>query len=154
MQQKHAANSATVIVQQPSYTPQMIIQGGNRNSRNKPIGKDGKREWSVGLCGCGDEGGCGTCFLAWCCPCIVYGRNKKRFAALQSGKKPESVGCCNGDCLLHCCLSASTRPDIRARYNIRGGCCSDCFAVICCTPCELAQEHVELQLEEKSMGTF
>ncbi|KAF9254243.1 PLAC8-domain-containing protein [Marasmius fiardii PR-910] len=152
------------VQQQPGYTPQMMVQAGNRNAKNKPVGADGKRDWSVGLCGCGDEDGCGTCFLAWCCPCIVYGKNKKRFAALQSGRRPDrDVGGCNGDCWLHCCLTsfgwgwvlqASTRSDIRARYNISGGCCGDCCTALCCTPCELAQEHIELELEERSMGNY
>ncbi|KAJ8095556.1 hypothetical protein PM082_023085 [Marasmius tenuissimus] len=162
MEKQYSYNgSNTMTVTQPGYTPQMTI--GNRNAKNVPVGPDGKRDWSVGLCGCGDEdGGCGTCFLAFCCPCIVYGKNKKRFASLQSNQRPDpDVGSCNGDCWLHCCLTcfgwgwvlqAASRPDIRGRYNIRGGCCGDCCTAFCCTPCELAQEHIELSLEERSMG--
>ncbi|KAF9254269.1 PLAC8-domain-containing protein [Marasmius fiardii PR-910] len=136
--------------------------GGNRNSKNKPLDQDGKRDWSVGICSCEDENGCGTCCLAWICPCVVYGKNRKRFNSLQSGRGRErDPGGCNGDCWVHCCLVAlgwgwviqiSSRSEIRARYNIRGGCLGDCCAAYWCTPCELAQEHIELDLEERTMA--
>ncbi|KAK7029650.1 hypothetical protein VNI00_014348 [Paramarasmius palmivorus] len=149
------------VMMQPGYTPQMSV-GGNRNAKNKPVGPDGKRDWSVGICGCGDEdGGCGTCFYAWCCPCIVHGQNKQRFAALQRGSPEPDPGCCSGDCWLHCCLTGFgwgwvlqmlNRSNVRERYGISGGCCGDCWTALCCTPCELAQERIELQLEEQSYG--
>ena len=46
---------------------------------------------------------------------------------------------------------ACTRSDIRERYAIEGDCCSDTFAAMCCTPCELAQESLELQVEENAL---
>jgi len=42
------------------------------------------------------------------------------------------------------------RGNVRRRYKIKGGQCSDCFTSLCCMSCELAQEFQELELEEKS----
>ena len=39
-----------------------MIAGGNRNVMNRPIGGDGKRDWSYGLCDCFSD--CGLCKLA------------------------------------------------------------------------------------------
>jgi hypothetical protein len=39
----------------------MQVVGGNRNSKNRPIGRDGKRDWSFTLFGC--FGRCGLCML-------------------------------------------------------------------------------------------
>lgn len=93
---------------------------------------------------------------------------------------PENGGsCCSGDCMLHAFISVIVggwllqvrspikpferwasdndypfqcmqRDNIRQRYKIKGGCWSDCCTALCCTPCELAQESKELELEEKT----
>lgn len=110
--------------QQPGLQPAMLPNGGNRNAKNLAMGPAG-REWSYGLCACcGDPGTCKfpisfmffqetdayrhgtnlTGFFAWCCPCIVYGRLKRRFEHLNSTGYPLQVGgCCNSDCMLYCC---------------------------------------------------
>ncbi|KAH8085965.1 PLAC8-domain-containing protein [Cristinia sonorae] len=148
--------------EQPVATPQMSVGGGgNRNALNKSFDKDGKREWSYGLLGC--FGDCGTCITSTFCPCIVYSRNKSRIAHFQQNGTPhpnggEGVG---GACAVYsvlCCVGLSwilqigTRGDVRGRYSIAGGTFGDCLASCCCTPCELTQEHREIELEEQHMG--
>ena len=46
--------------QQPMATMGMNVpNGGNRNAKNLPFDRNGEREWSNGLCGCGSD--CGNC---------------------------------------------------------------------------------------------
>lgn len=103
----------------------MQVLGGNRNAKNCPVGSDGKRDWSHGLCDC--FGSCGTCTLIqhsylyvsnqlsnhlsvgcmsiWC-PCIVYSKNKQRLRNLKTHGTPLPGGgdTCDGDCCLYCGL--------------------------------------------------
>ncbi|EEB87457.1 hypothetical protein MPER_15185, partial [Moniliophthora perniciosa FA553] len=151
--EKGYSNGSNMMTMQPGYTPQMSIGGGNRNIKNKPLNSDGKRDWSVGLCSCGDEdGGCGTCFYAWCCPCIVHGKNKQRFDHLQRNNSPDPEGgsTCSGETgpsnvegVATDAFQMINRTNVRERYGIDGGFCGDCCTALCCTPCELAQERNE-----------
>ncbi|EKM76902.1 hypothetical protein AGABI1DRAFT_44341 [Agaricus bisporus var. burnettii JB137-S8] len=140
----------------------MASAGGNRNAKNQPMGPDG-REWSNGICDCCNEPG--TCIKAWCCPCIVYASNKQRLEHLERNGAPDPEhggGCCSGPCCLHAsillCFGAGFvlqflhRGDTRKRYNIKGGMCGDCCTSFWCSPCDLTQEHQEIELEEKSFG--
>lgn len=45
--------------------------------------------------------------VSWCCPCITYGRNKRRYEHLNSKgtPDPEQGGLISSDCLLHGCIS-------------------------------------------------
>ncbi|KAJ7281372.1 PLAC8 family-domain-containing protein [Mycena rebaudengoi] len=138
-----------------------VAAGGNRNAANKMFDANGKREWSHGLCDC--FGDFGTCCVAWWCPCITYGKNKARLQHLtaQGFPDPEGGGSCNGPCWGYCCLTTFTgfgfilqainRGEVRARYSIDGGGCTDCLASWCCTPCDLTQASREIELEEKSL---
>ena len=56
--------------------------GGNRNSLNKPVKPSGQRDWSFGICDCFSA--CQTCFFAWCCPCLAYGKNSSRLRHLDT----------------------------------------------------------------------
>ncbi|KAJ3565399.1 hypothetical protein NP233_g7661 [Leucocoprinus birnbaumii] len=130
--------------QQPQATPGMMIGGGgNRNAKNLPMDADG-RDWSNGLCDCCDAPG--TCLLAWCCPCIVYSKNKHRYEHLNSKGSPDPD---HGGGWI---LQFMQRGNVRSRYNIKGGGCGDCCTAFWCSPCELTQESAELELEEKSFG--
>jgi Cys-rich protein (TIGR01571 family) len=44
-----------------------------------------------------------------------------------------------------------SRGDVRGRYHIAGNGCTDCMSACCCGPCELTQEHLEIEEEEKIM---
>ncbi|KAI9459155.1 PLAC8 family-domain-containing protein [Lactarius psammicola] len=137
-----------------------MAPGGNKNALNREVGTDGQRDWSTQLlCDC--SGGFGLCCLATWCPGVVFGRNKQRLRHLQSQGRPLPGGgtYVNGDCAIYCCLAAprfawilgiGERTDIRARYSIRGSTVEDCLTSWCCTPCALTQEHLEIELEEKS----
>ncbi|KAF8635773.1 hypothetical protein AX17_003860 [Amanita inopinata Kibby_2008] len=148
---------------QPQPTMGMTVApGGNKNSKNLPYNAEGKREWSHGLCDCFDD--CGTCMLSWCCPCMVYSKVKRRAEYLNTHGKPdpEQGGSgCDGDCMLHCCLTGIfgagwvlqifNRGVVRNRYNIAGEGFGDCCTACFCTPCELTQESREIELEERSL---
>ncbi|KAF8157207.1 PLAC8 family-domain-containing protein [Crassisporium funariophilum] len=138
----------------------MSVAAGNRNVKNLPVGGDG-REWSNGLCGC--CGDFGTCLVACCCPCIIYGKVKNRYEHLNSKGYPDpnKGGCCSSSCMVHGLLvwcgvgfimQMMNRSSVRGRYNIKGGGCGDCCSAFCCTPCELTQESRELELEEQTYG--
>ncbi|KAF8808549.1 hypothetical protein BYT27DRAFT_7096379 [Phlegmacium glaucopus] len=137
------------------------ITASNRNMKNLPMGPNG-REWSNDLSSC--CGDCSTWPVAFICPCITYARVKRRYKYLNSRGHPDpergeccSYECCSCECCCHAmalffCMGWAwrmcTRSDIRKRYSIRGGCCSDCGTACCCTTCELVQESRELELEE------
>jgi Cys-rich protein (TIGR01571 family) len=42
-----------------------------------------------------------------------------------------------------------SRGDVRTRYGIDGNGCTDCLAAACCMPCEITQESLEIEEEEK-----
>ena len=120
--------------------------------------------------------GCCACF----CPCVIYGKNRERLAHLESKGTPLPGGgsCCTGNCCLHACLNVllglgcilqvrafpdrlagailnshqiGSRGNVRSRYKISGGCCSDCCSSMCCGPCALTQESREIELEEDAL---
>ncbi|PPQ81571.1 hypothetical protein CVT25_013413 [Psilocybe cyanescens] len=150
--------------QQPAATAGMVVApggGGNRNAKNMPVDADG-REWSHGLCSCFSE--CGTCVMATCFPCVVYGKNKHRYEHLNNKGTPHpdhGGSCCSGSCMSHGIFSIcglgflfqmGNRGHVRNRYNIKGGGCNDCCTSFWCAPCQLTQESRELDLEEQSFG--
>ncbi|KAF8630816.1 hypothetical protein AX15_002715 [Amanita polypyramis BW_CC] len=155
---------ATVVMQQPLPVIGMTVAsgGGNRNVKNLALNAQGRREWSFGLCDCFDD--CGTCMLGCCCPCMLYAQVKQRLDYLNTYARPDPTHGGSGvdiNCLawglLHCTtgcgfiLQTINRGHMRNRYMIDGNGCSDFGSALCCTPCELTQEHRELELEEQSL---
>jgi len=153
------------VKQQPVITQPMgtipMSAGGNKNALNRPIAQDGKREWSYGLFDCFSA--CGLCCFAYWCPCMVYSRNKQHLRNLQSQGAPLPPGseaAMDSSCCIYCGLSVCggcgwvlqipTREEIRERYSVRGGGCTDCLASWCCHSCSLTQERREIELEECS----
>ncbi|KAF8480030.1 PLAC8 family-domain-containing protein [Russula ochroleuca] len=134
--------------------------GGDRNLLRIPVLGNGLRSWSFGLFDCFSD--LPTCVLSMCCCCYVYSRNKQRFVHLETHGVPLRAppGRYNHDCIsyvcLQCCLGAGwglqaiSRSDVRRRYGIRGDAFNDVLTSGCCVPCELVQEHREIQLEESS----
>ncbi|KAI0273895.1 PLAC8 family-domain-containing protein, partial [Russula aff. rugulosa BPL654] len=96
--------------------------------------------------------------LSCCCCCHVYSRNKRRLDHLETHGTPlrEPVERYNHDCVSYfwlqfflCSgwiLSAISRSNVRRRYGIRGDAINDVLLSGCCHPCELVQEHREIQL--------
>jgi Cys-rich protein (TIGR01571 family) len=109
-----------------------MVVGGNKNAYNRPIGADGKRGWSFGLFGCFSR--CSLCTYqnwstrvtfhiltnfslpplstagccAWCCPCVVYSKNRQRLRNLQQQGAPLPDGGKRYDD--HCCIYAALVP--------------------------------------------
>ncbi|KAJ7086863.1 PLAC8 family-domain-containing protein, partial [Mycena belliarum] len=148
--------------EQPLAAPPMqIAPGGSRNFKGMAI-VDGEREWSNGIfeC-CGDP----LTFLVSCfVPCIVYGRNRTRFQALETygAVSADAVdGIIGGDSIMYCaaqCIGCGGivgmlgRGQTRTRYSINGSVVNDCLVSCCCAPCELTQESREIEQEEQSLG--
>ncbi|KAL1679631.1 PLAC8 family-domain-containing protein [Schizophyllum commune] len=137
--------------------------GGNRNVKNLPIGPDGQRAWSHGMCSA-CFGDCGTFCTAWWCPCIVFGRNKERYQYLseQGIPDPEAGKGYNRDsCEKHgfhtivtgfgWVYQVALRRKLRERYGIRGSDTSDYCLSFWCNPCALTQESREMELEENDL---
>jgi len=153
---------SVAVDDQPRPTRPMMPSnvGGDRNTLRVPIMSDGLRSWSYELFDCFSD--LPTCVLSCCCCCYVYSQNKQRFTHLDMHGTPlrEPVRRYNHDCLswflLQCGLGAGwglqaiSRSDVRRRYGIRGDSCKDVLISGCCGPCELVQEHREIQLEESS----
>ncbi|KAI0279926.1 PLAC8-domain-containing protein [Russula aff. rugulosa BPL654] len=144
---------------QPQGTAPMQVLGGNRNTKNCPIGPDGKRDWSFGLFDCFDR--CGLCCWSTWCPCVVFSKNKQRLKSLRTQGTPLVGGGETYDS--NCCIYGGlditgyswvmqlrTREEIRDRYGIHGAVSGDCFSSWCCRPCALTQERREIELEESS----
>ncbi|KAI0279927.1 PLAC8 family-domain-containing protein [Russula aff. rugulosa BPL654] len=153
----------SLFLRHPSHPsqpwPNTVLVGGNRNAKNRPIGSNGKRDWSHGICSC--FGSCGTCCMSCWCPCIVFGKNKQRLRNLNTHGTPLPGGgsACDGDCCLYCglgfcglgwVLQIGSRGEVRDRYSIDGGACSDCCCSFWCGPCALTQERREIESEEYS----
>ncbi|KAF9511963.1 hypothetical protein BS47DRAFT_1346128 [Hydnum rufescens UP504] len=151
-----------VMVVQPGLTQGMTtypLVGGNLNSFNKPFSYNGHRDWSYGGCSCLSAPG--TCLCACCFPCCTYAKTQSRVNHLmhQGIPHPSHGDSCTGDCCSYgillflgcpCFLGMGGRKNIRHRYHIDGGCCSDFFCTWCCVPCSLTQESREVSLEEHS----
>jgi len=140
----------------------MQVVGGNKNANDRPIGPDGKRDWSFGLFNCFDR--CGLCCWATWCPCVVYSKNRQRVRHLQHQGAPLPGGGERYDdhCYLYGALCAltghgwvlhiHTREEARERYGIRGDAFRDCLTTYWCRPCSLTQERREIELEEGSFS--
>ncbi|KAH8902179.1 PLAC8-domain-containing protein [Coniochaeta sp. PMI_546] len=108
-------------------------------------------KWLSDLCGCS-----GPCFSACCCPCILIGKNQARL----ENPRDRDPGCCNAWCVGYCALEMAghwgfilgmlQRKQVRDRYDIKGGGCSDCCVSLCCPCCGLLQQANEME-ERQSM---
>ncbi|KAF5386273.1 hypothetical protein D9757_008591 [Collybiopsis confluens] len=160
------SSSQATITSQPPRKVNMNLKEikGSRNGRQMPVDLREKRDWSSRLFGCstGGDTETDTCCMACFCPCIVYGRNKTRLDHLSNHGLPEPEGgTTGGECAAHalvtslfcmagCAMQAPLRSTIRDRYSIRGSGAGDLCTSICCYPCALTQEHIEISAEENS----
>jgi len=153
-----------VVQQQPLPVIGMTlaIPGGNRNTNNLPRDGLGRRAWSFGLCDCFND--CGTCMMGLCCPCLLYAQIKQRVDYLNAYARPDPTRGGSGvdlNCMVWVAvhsatgcgpaLQAVTRGQLRNRYTIDGNGVGDFCTACWCTPCELTQEHRELDLEEQGL---
>jgi len=136
------------------------VRGGDRNAYRVPVMGDGLRSWSFGLFDCLSDL---PIFLrSIVSPCYVYSLNRQRLDHLETLGEPLQgrVEWFNHECISYAALQfvnagwalqAISRHDVRRRYGIRGDGFNDILTSGCCIPCELVQEHRELQLEERSL---
>ncbi|GAA6017377.1 hypothetical protein JCM10207_005614 [Rhodosporidiobolus poonsookiae] len=151
----------TYNAQQPAPAQPMTVGAAPAPAHLVGNGQGGEREWSTGLCACGDDVG-GFCLSCWC-PCISFGQYKQRLDALKNEGRAlpkEQVETCGQPGLLflaiNCIAGAGwildfmARDEIRKRYRIGGGACGDCLKTCCCLPCAQRQHHRELRREEEA----
>ncbi|KAJ7103681.1 PLAC8-domain-containing protein [Mycena crocata] len=150
--------------QEPLSTrPMQVAPGGSRNFKGMAI-VDGEREWSNNVFDCLADPL--TFVVSWFVPCLVYGRNRARYQALETYVSPKphqtlplqiltpSQGrYCIASCFgCNACVGMTGRGKTRARYGIAGSGCSDCMLSCCCIPCTLTQESREIEQEEQSLA--
>ncbi|GAA5998110.1 PLAC8 family protein [Rhodotorula paludigena] len=146
-----------LAAQQPLARPQMTVRGVN--PKNVPVGLDGKRDFTHGLCEWYEAPGLTVASLA--CPCMVFSANRDRLAHLsQTGTPhpaPLPVGLWCGLYALaphlaglgQAALQCMARFQTRERYGVRGNIAEDALIGAFCLPCSLVQESRELSAEEQ-----
>jgi len=133
----------TVVYQQQ---PTVILAAPMILTQQMPL-----TPFQTGLCDCTED--CCTFIMALLIPCWVAGQNEE----LKTGGNPGCActcmtGCCIGICAtafnLPCIFSwwlGTRRSDTRYRYRIAGDACEDCMCHLCCSPCALTQESLEIR---------
>ncbi|KAI2620657.1 PLAC8-domain-containing protein [Hypomontagnella submonticulosa] len=109
-------------------------------------------KWQASLCSCTP---CTSCLLAWCLPCILLGQTSERIR----DPSMQSADMMNSDCMIHGLITCFTgcgwiyammkRNEIRERYDIEGGGCSDCCVSYWCSCCALIQQDNEVKLRQQ-----
>ncbi|KAJ3048472.1 hypothetical protein HK097_010508 [Rhizophlyctis rosea] len=103
----------------------------------------GSKDFMNGLFDC--FGDFGFCIYAWCCAPCAYGQNQQKLHKTDG---------CIGDCCIytlaaacgcHSCVGAYGRGAVRNKHGIEGGIVGDWCAHLCCTPCALTQEKMEME---------
>jgi hypothetical protein len=98
-------------------------------------------KWSTGLCKCcAKPGGCGLCFKAFCCPCMISGKLNKY---LKENEVSACPGGCGGGCCLGCCcmpcFMRKAGPAVATLAGKEEGKCRACMCGMCCPCCYLSQ---------------
>ncbi|KAL8286909.1 hypothetical protein RQP46_003915 [Phenoliferia psychrophenolica] len=149
-------NTAPPVQTQPAAQPTM-----NLFVPPESKGPQGSGDFTSGLFDCDGGAFC----LSYCCPCIVFGRNRERYDALAQGTplKPGQVEDFGTSTLVflavHCFTGVGSvfleliqRGAVRNRYGINGSVGEDALLSCCCMPCSQQQQARELHSEEA--GTF
>ncbi|GAA5982950.1 hypothetical protein JCM10908_006849 [Rhodotorula pacifica] len=142
--------------------PPQAATAYNQQPQHAQLGNGQPKEWSTGLCACGDDFG-EFCVSCWC-PCIGYSRYKTRLESLQqSGMAipPGEAPACGPPGVMYLAVHCLTgfgfifdfmaRTEIRSRYNIRGNALGDCCTAYCCIPCAQGQHSREIRREEEAV---
>ncbi|CAO2825447.1 unnamed protein product [Amaranthus hypochondriacus] len=102
-------------------------------------------EFTTGLCDCCND--CSGCCLAFCCPCVSFGRMAE---ILDQG----SVSCCTAGTFylilatfvgFQWLYTCTYRGKMKALFGFPKSTCDDCCAHFFCHCCALAQEYRELK---------
>ncbi|GAA6047714.1 hypothetical protein JCM3770_001741 [Rhodotorula araucariae] len=155
-----AGRTAAICATQPRAAAPMQISV-HRNPKSLPVGLDGRREWSHGLCGWFQTPGLAA--EAACCPCMVYNSNRERLVHLsqtgQPAPAPSRIGLWCGLYALapqlagigQVALQCVARFHTRQRYAVRGNAVEDVLVGAFCATCSLVQEARELDAEEQAL---
>lgn len=112
------------------------------------------QSWTHNLCSCDSIEAC--CGATWCSPCI-YGRSSWRLANFPASPDQSGFSWVNESCLLMTGAWLLALPwvpiwmqrrDVRSRFGIEGGCCTDCLAACCCGCC--SQVQIENELKDRA----
>ncbi|GAA5868576.1 hypothetical protein JCM8547_003192 [Rhodosporidiobolus lusitaniae] len=146
------------VQQQPQAQPVMVV-GGYHPAPVELVGSGrSRRDFSTGLCDCGDDVG-GWCKACWC-PCITSSETRQRLYALKQGTvvSSDQIATCGAFGGLYCGVLTFTglgwlfdcfaRDQIQKRYNIDEGCCGAFWKTLCCNSCAQRQHARELSVEE------
>ncbi|GAA5821103.1 hypothetical protein JCM11251_001966 [Rhodosporidiobolus azoricus] len=149
--------------QQPQAQPIMVV-GGHQHAPAEMVGSGkGGRDFTTGLCDCGDDFG-GCCKACWC-PCITHSETRQRLDALKAGRmlSGDEINTCGFAGGLYCGVLLFTgfgwifdclaREEIRKRYNLSEGSCGSFWKTLCCNACAQRQHVRELSAEEQLLLT-
>ncbi|KAL4737172.1 PLAC8 family-domain-containing protein [Aspergillus similis] len=98
-----------------------------------------------------------TCLMAWCCPCILFGKTQARLNDSTLASYSPINEFCLIWCGLNCCaasflIQTKKRSGLRQKYGITETHLErDCLVSFCCPCCGLVQtekEVVRLQRED------
>ncbi|ELR15497.1 Hypothetical protein ACA1_067420 [Acanthamoeba castellanii str. Neff] len=95
------------------------------------------QDFETGLCECFSD--CETCLCAFCLPCVQFGRNAHPLLPCSGCLTCGIFFWLSGGFTNHCIL-LQNRILIRNEYGYDRSDGCDCFKVMFCTPCVLAQE--------------
>jgi len=120
----------------PSYTVQID------NVRVPPTTAGGEIKtgaWDAEFCGCFTHCVPNCCMVSFC-PCISMAQISARVnsSSFCCSVLWHCLGVCSGAVFFSCCV-CNLRGQVRAKYQIPGGCCGDCLAACCCPCCTVAQ---------------
>ncbi|XXG81543.1 hypothetical protein AAC387_Pa09g2150 [Persea americana] len=105
-----------------------------------------KASWSTGLCDCFDD--CGSCCLAFWCPCIAFGRiaeivDRGANSCTKSSATYVLLGMLTG-MQIQWLFSCGYRSRLREQYQLPEKPCDDCLVHCFCGHLALCQEYREL----------
>lgn len=156
------------VPEKQSYQQQQPHPPPQYNQLEGQHGEEGETNFDVGLCSC--CGDMNSCCLAFCCPCLSFGRsstylNLERQDLLPDRNDMSSM--CNATAGLYFLLvyascgigigvwSTLRRIRFREKYQIEGHAATDCLKHFCCHCCALVQEdRTALHREERYRRQF
>ena len=124
--------------QQTTTTTVIINQQPNKSGGPEPLLFSNPREWSSGLCACGDD--CSSCVCTYCCGwcylCYMYSQFGENccVACLSCGVPATGGPVCYFSPALFALRTAH-----RNRFGVRGTMCNDCCCTIWCPMCVQCQ---------------
>lgn len=136
------SNTYPILTQPDSYQPhgQTPFASPNVGYVSHPMSFLPYEDWENDLCGPNMIREPNQCFVAYCCPCCMYGFNVEE---MRQGEQYMLPNCLLyaflGLCCLHWVTGCLTRGEIRAEYGIVSHPICDTIIHIVCPCCALIQ---------------